>query len=915
MAFGSEIKQGNITENWLFDVTTSNRYCLNFDGSNDYVDFGDILATYTSFTIEAWVRTTTTAGTQTIVTLGYNDSSSEAKPTNTSFSMTLISGGDLKIFWEYGELGSNEEEYDDSYAISTNVWTHVCVTRDNSDNKVRFYKNGVLTHTSNTTTDPNGGTSTNMNLRVGASQNNASNFNGDIAQLRIFNTARSDTDIANSYTTILSPSTGGLVADWRMDEGSGTQVTDSSDSDNDGTISGATWVQDFDQYNNTLRFAFQDTTDSSNFYHGVILNKPSIRESIDLATSTAKSSNISISIPDFSYQGSPISKELFGGSNHYINQTVSVWSKVGAGTKQQIGSFRLTDISSNGDTVQLSLTSHRPWDFISFPQAKHTAYNIYEPTVYGDFTPSDKTDAVYSTVYPVPSLEVSNGAIVTLMPRSYSNGDNSYIHYDTGRGFLPLYSGGSDAEATESRFGVNTLSTPVNYNAKGYIVPLLGSNIYGVTFLDNPDNAFLISDNNADTSNFASDTVATTGSLKYIQFMTSNTPFTSTVDKVKLRLGVDVSSGATNQRYDIFMYKDGSTLSSNLIYDETGTGDVLGTGATGSDFTFTLDSNATPPTEITVKFDPESSPPSEVFDALHTLKLFSVKIELDIELDSDLDELEKVERFYCGGDGLVNSWDSSAITEIHEAHLDLLIRFGGVKQKDGSAISTPTNDSQVDGYNDLNTSKDWGIRWWQLEPIELKKALEKLQYEGGFIFRFKADGSPQYIHIPDTQTVSNTFTKQDISNVTVRPSPFSELLTKMDINYEKHPAENRHLTSISSSNSTSRTNWNIQTKENIQNVNLDAYVSPEIPATPASNPNDDFYTYYDNIFGDIKMLVSCTIVNPKYYDVEVGDIVAFSDMYPETPFGYNSASWSGLKFMITSLNRTLGELKIEAREI
>jgi hypothetical protein len=654
-----------------------------------------------------------------------------------------------------------------------------------------------------------------------------------------------------------------------------------------------------------LRFSFADTTDSSNFYHGVILNKPSIRDSIDLSNSTSKSSNISISIPDFEYKGEPISKELFGGSNHYINQTVSVYSKIASSSKVQIGSFRLTDISSDGNIIEISLTTHRPWDFISFPQTKHTAYNIYEPVVYGDFTPSNKTDAVYSTVYPVPSLEVSNGAIVTLMPRSYSNGDGSYIHYDTGRGFIPLHSGSTDAEATESRFGVNTLSTPVSYNAKGYIIPLLGSNVYGVTFLDNADNAFLISGNDADTSNFASDTVATTGSLKYIQCMTSNTPFTSTVDKVKLRLGVAVGAGATNQRYDIFMYKNGSTLSSNLIYNETGVGDVLGTGSTGSDFTFTLDSNATPPTEITIKFDPETSPPSEIFDSSHTLKLFSVKIELEVELDSDLDELEKVEKFYCGGNGLTNSWDSSAIEYIHHAHRDLLIRFANV------STSTP------EGWSDLDSSKDWKIRYWQLDSTELKKELERLQYEGGFIFRFKSDGSPQYIHIKDSYSSGDitTLTKSDINNIEVMPSSFSNLLTKMNINYEKHPSDSRYVTNVSSSNSSSRSNWNIQTKENIQEVNLDAYVSPTIPTTPSTNPNDDFYTYYDNIFGDIKMLISCSIVNPKHYNLEIGDIVTFDDMYPENPFGYNSSNWSGINFMIVSMQRTLGKMSIKARQI
>ena len=239
----------------------------------------------------------------------------------------------------------------------------------------------------------------------------------------------------------------------------------------------------------------------------------------------------------------------------------------------------------------------------------------------------------------------------------------------------------------------------------------------------------------------------------------------------------------------------------------------------------------------------------------------------------------------------------------------MLIRYAGLTQSDGTAISDPTDEAEISGFSSLN--KDWGIRWWQLEPKELKKTLEKLQYEGGFIFRYRADGTPHYITIGNSNTTDETLTKQDVKDLTINPTPFSELLTKMDISYEKHPAENRYITTQTSTNSTARTDWSIQTKENISQVNLDAYVSPVIPAT-AGDPDDDFYSYYDNIFGDIKTLVSGTIVNTKYYGLEVGDIIEFENMYPEKIFG---ESWSGKQYMITSLQRTIGTLKFEAREI
>ena len=136
----------------------------------------------------------------------------------------------------------------------------------------------------------------------------------------------------------------------------------------------------------------------------------------------------------------------------------------------------------------------------------------------------------------------------------------------------------------------------------------------------------------------------------------------------------------------------------------------------------------------------------------------------------------------------------------------------------------------------------------------------------------------------------------------------------MEINYEKHPAENRYLSSVTSSNSTARTNWNIQAKENIKEANLDMNVGT--PNTSGqTDGNADFYSYYDNIFGDIKKIISCDIVNSaKGYSLETGDIVQFSNTageMPVEPFGDNWADF----YMITDLNRSLGKVSITAREV
>jgi len=691
-----------------------------------------------------------------------------------------------------------------------------------------------------------------------------------------------------------------------------------------------------------LYFAFSDETYSSNFYHGVILNKPSIRESIDLATSTSKTSNVSITIPDFTYQGSPISEELFGGSNHYINQTITIHSLVN-GQVSQIGSCRLIDISSDGDKINLSMTSQRPWDFISFPQDKSDA-NTFIPIVYGDYTPNTCRHNAYSpndslSLFPVPVDYITTN-IHCLSPRALngSSGNEGRLHYwdKAAEQFCPILNTAGTGYYQDTSYDNNSINyvvaTPTLHRA----------------YMAKP----LILRKDFSTSNWSA--WSDTGNIGNAVDDRYNTPSTSTNTSSTINLSILGSTGADSSGEVLFMYplnfegqaeylvltvtgeiasisQTGNAYAvqgGNIEYN-VGLDGILGAGnlvrrrsTTSDNSTFTGDSGVTTNSSSDFKtnyntnkgwdnddlqllayiqlYDDSfvgTSTAQAVFKIYDVVQTVRAKY---VEIESKNRSAIKTEYLYLGCDGLTNSWDSSAITEVHDAHRDLLIRYGGV------TTDTP------DGWSDLDTSKDWRVRWWQLEPVELKKTLEKLQYEGGFIFRYKADGSPQYIHIKDSHTADETLTKADISNINVKPSSFSNLLTKMDVNYERHPAEKKYLTSQSASNSTSRTNWNVQTKENVKEVNLDAYISPTIPTTPSSNPNDDFYTYYDNIFGDIKLIVSGTIVNPKYYTLEVGNVVSFSDMYPVKAF---NTSWTGLKFMITSTTRTAGTMKFEARQI
>ena len=131
----------------------------------------------------------------------------------------------------------------------------------------------------------------------------------------------------------------------------------------------------------------------------------------------------------------------------------------------------------------------------------------------------------------------------------------------------------------------------------------------------------------------------------------------------------------------------------------------------------------------------------------------------------------------------------------------------------------------------------------------------------------------------------------------------------MDIQYEKHPVKG-YVSEVNATNSSSITAYNVKSTENKKKIQLNALVSAPA-SSAASNPNDDWFTYYDNLLATVKHEVNATIVNPYYYGIDVGDFVQFNDIGVD-PFG---GAWTNRDFIITGLQRSPGKIKIKAREV
>jgi len=797
---------------------------------------------------------------------------------------------------------------------------------------------------------------------------------------------------------------------------------------------------------NFFPLSLADITEDDVYYYGNITSSPRIRESISLSKGTAKTSNLSISLSNFKYQGSPVIKELYGGTRKYINQTVKIYSKIDADSANLIGVFRLTDITTDGDSIKLSMASHRPWDFITIPSIKSDKKN-YAPVSYGNYIPNA------ATTYSSPVYHPDTNYNYRPVPFDKNIGDNDYYlshpgtdnrssaglaYYDSSLdSFIPL----------ASPLATTTAETNVShtYIARGLLrgfkqtgnsVEAINNSDYGsnVNWVDSAEfidkstasgsKAVFNTNGYTDTENGISHIQPTgtegTGDKLRVYFtnpdgtlqqasstITYNLIFTapsnfSGSDQLVLYVKADYSTGETNST--TYTYTTSGASGSGGNYRGT-SGTHSGTGAGGTTThsgethveAFTSSDNFPAHVDFYI-FINSSIQTTATGSTPPTFSLEAVEVTMKSQWKNDKEE-EGHPELYIGADGEANGITGGEThphpSQAHEMHLDLLNEYTGLDIGTGQ---TPQGDingwadlnkariiwvdsgetaaETLDGSDDTLTVSDgdqftagdiininngtenmlvavvdgddltivrganyttatthtnghsvykgtrWDIRFWQQEPIELKKVLERAQYEGGFIFRFKQGDpdQPQYIHIPNSSTTGYVLSKNDISNIGMKTSPVSGLITKRTINSIKHPNGEKYFNTLNVEDTTNkpRQKWHIKSKENIEEVNLDMLVTNIGVANPGGqNTNDSFAAYQNNIFGDLKLLVSCTIVNPVFYSIEVGSVIEFDEdnMYPETPMGHNSATWDGFKMIVTSTQRSPGTLKITAREI
>ncbi|EKD99371.1 MAG: hypothetical protein ACD_22C00280G0001, partial [uncultured bacterium] len=235
--------------------TNSGKYgkALNFDGSNDGITTTATQVSGTDdFTLSAWIK----RGRSSINDFDVLGGNYGTGSCTTGLQWSIYQGKPSVYLGSFSSGNST---------IPLNTWYHIVATRKTGT--VTFYINGVSDGSVSKATS----IGSNCNWAIGIGANYTSEqFNGTLDEVKIYNYALSAEEVKTDYNAGSAMKLGSLstnssntpsnasldsycppgqgttcvgpVAEWKMDEGTGTSVKDTSGNENTGTASGTSWI-------------------------------------------------------------------------------------------------------------------------------------------------------------------------------------------------------------------------------------------------------------------------------------------------------------------------------------------------------------------------------------------------------------------------------------------------------------------------------------------------------------------------------------------------------------------------------------------------------------------------------------------------------------------------------------------------
>lgn len=669
----------------------------------------------------------------------------------------------------------------------------------------------------------------------------------------------------------------------------------------------------------TIYLSTRDVTVDSQAYDGRLLATPSITSSIDLRNRTSRTNNITIRIANAGYDvtfGERTNKVVTiyfatNGTTSAIGECLTVF--VG----RVIGVSKLTD-----KEISVNVEDYASWRFNKILQEQVTAvagYNMrgekkFKPVSYGDFTANS-------------SSESTSGVCdsKTLRPVELITHDRDHLYYDEGinnaGGRAHLYVDGIDkfVPIEQATTGTTTTFNTNVIRVSNFDAPDSTKSYFRHTVRLYPNNTALEAD--TPSSIAANEIVSAANAIDNDESTIVSLPATfggldprgtfaeysgtlnGTIKSV--RAVIRGRSSAVAGAFVWIRAGDGDTILNEAITSGNGWSPELGNLSasyvnSAKDITTVWGNEASGVNlnGIIYGYYQDVGSGTQTLEVMEMYLEFTTYIVIDTQNGKSRDQ-EFPSKLYIGTDGTdlesgYTELSDHGPTEVHE---NILINFGP-----GSAYIDGTTQAAVEG----NFNSDGKVRCTIDNPdMTVQDALNKLQQEAGFISYVRPSDGKVYYLLEDatSKSIDKDLTQSMYRNASFGTIPLSQMLWKVNYNYDKHPAQNTYLSGANSSNTTTKLAYSFGDNDGVETFNLDWVNEAEGPVNLL------------NLFQHQRVTVDCEILDPTAWSLEIGDMITFSNPPADFRLRDSSASYTDYQFRITETNRTVNSLKIKAMEV
>jgi hypothetical protein len=409
---------------WNFSVIAPDNFAgnaLDLDGNNDYIEIADdnSLDLTNNYTIEAWIKPTHFNARNGIVS---------------KYQTPSADGYYLRLNPDSPHTGLNFDGMQTANGIlEANKWYHVAAVNDNGTRKL--YLNGELQSLSGTA---NTVQSNDDKLCIGVDYlEQARHFHGEIDEVRLWNIARTESEIRENINLTSTGMEPGLISYWQFNASSGT-FAEEPVSGNNGTLKN---MHDNDWVSSNIAVGVGTSTTQTVSATGIV-DFPGTGISIDFTQKSGSDTVVVTRLESFPNTEPEQYDDIFD-SQYWV------FRKYGAGSFESNIAFTTNEgLYPNDennpifiDLYKRNTNSETDWTLFRYADSVNAAENLalfnnidgfsqFLLTRYNDISPLDITDSYpkdncYSS--PIDSLQIVFNDTINEV-----NGKSIYIYSNNG---------------------------------------------------------------------------------------------------------------------------------------------------------------------------------------------------------------------------------------------------------------------------------------------------------------------------------------------------------------------------------------------------------------------------------------------------------------------------------------------------